>query len=309
MNTKRPRAAIRGLWLISMTVWLVQATLGQEAPIKGTVKDITGRPLPAVKITLTDLGSGNKFTLKSNKEGKFVKFGVPPAEYTISAQLDGYFPYKASLSVIFEKEENLEITLEKIPPKLDDDKDFQEGVSFFKQGRYGEAVEYFAKVAVRFPESAEARYNLGVSELRGGKTDEAIADLEKTVELKPDLTDAYFALGECYFSKGENEKAIRTFSRTLEIKGQDAKSYYNLGIVYYKLGKVDEAISSFEKSIELEPAFSSAYYQAGVAYIKKGDLKKALQYLERFLKQEPNAPEAAQVKTMIEELNKRIGTL
>lgn len=296
------------LWLISATLLFNQKSSGQESPIKGIVKDKLGRPLPDVKITLTDLESGNKFTLKSNKEGKFVKFGIPQAEYKIAAQLEGYFPYKSSLVVIFGKEENLEISLEKIPPKLDDDKDFQEGVNFFKQGRYKEAHEYFAKVAARFPESAEIHYNLGVSELRGGQSDEAIAELEKTVTLKPDLTEAYFALGECYFSKGENDKAIQTFSRSLEIKGQNAKSYYNLGIVYYKLDKVEEAISAFEKAIELEPAFSSAYYQAGVANIKKGDLKKALQYLEQFLKQEPNAPEAPQVKTMIEELKKRIGT-
>ena len=292
---------------MSLAISLGQAMSGQEAPVKGAVKDKMGRPLPDVKITVTDLGSGNKFTMKSNKEGKFLKYGIPSAEYKISAQLEGYFPYKTPLSIIFGKEEDLEIVLEKIPPKLDDDKDFQDGVNFFKQGRYAEALECFARVAVRFPESAEARYNLGVSELRGGKTDQAIADLEKTVQLKPDLTEAYFALGEGYFSKGENDKAIQTFSRTLDIKGQNARSYYNLGIVYYKLNKVDEAISSFEKAIELDPAFSSAYYQAGVANIKKGDLKKALQYLEQFLKQEPNASEAPQVRTMIEELKKRDG--
>jgi tetratricopeptide (TPR) repeat protein len=297
----------RGPLLILIMVLLFHWSFGQEAPIKGVVKDKLGRPVPDVKIVFTDSQSGNKFSLKSNKEGKFLKFGIPPAEYKITAQPEGYFPYMTSLVVIFGKEENLEIILEKIPPKLDQDKNFQDGLNFFKQGQYNEALEYFEKVVAKFPESAEAFYNLGVSELRAGKMDQAIAALEKTVQLKPDLTEAYFALGECYFNKGESDQAIRMFSKTLDLKGQDSKSYYNLGIVYYKLNRVDEAISSFEKSIDLDPTFSSAYYQGGIAHIKKGDLKKALQYLEQFLKQEPNAPEAAQVRTMIEELKKQIG--
>lgn len=309
MKKNKSRVLMRGFWLISMTVLLIQVTTGQESPVKGTVKDKMGRPLQDVKITVTDLGSGNKFTLKSNKEGKFVKLGLPSAEYKIAAELEGYFPFKTALAVTFGQEGILEIVLERIPPKLDDDKDFQDGMNMFKQARYGEALVSFARVTSRFPESAEAYYNLGVSELRGGRTDEAIADLEKAVQLNPDLAEALFALGECYFNKGESDKAIRTFSRTLEIKGQNARSYYDLGIVYSRLNKVEEAVSSFEKAIELDPAFSSAHYQAGVAYIRKGDLKKALQSLEQFLRQEPNAPEAPQVKTMIEELKKQVGIL
>lgn len=307
MNKKASRVLLVGMCSTFLTVLLFQATFGQESPVKGTVKDKMGRPLQNVKISVTDLGSGNTFTLKSNKEGKFVKLGLPSAEYRIAVDLEGYFPFKTSLAVTFGQEAILEIVLEKIPPKLEDDKDFQDGVNLFKQSRYGEASEYFAKAVATFPESAEARYNLGVSELRGGKTDESIADLEKTVQLRPDLTEAYFALGECYFNKGENDKAIRTFSRTLEIKGQNARSYYDLGIIYFKLNKIDEAIPSFEKAIELDPAFSSAYYQAGVVHIQKGDLKKALQLLEQFLKREPDAPETPQVRTMIEELKKQIG--
>jgi len=296
-----------GLLLIPITLLILHSTFGQEAPVKGVVKDKLGRRIPDVKITFADTGSGNKFTLKSNKEGKFLKFAIPPGEYKITAQPEGYYPYVTALVVIYGKEENLEIILEKIPPRLDEDKDFQDGVNFFKQGQYNEAMEYFEKAVARFPESAEAYYNLGVSKLRAGKTDQAIATLEKTVQLKPDLTEAYFALGECYFNKGESDRAIKVFSRTLDLNGQNAKSYYNLGIVYYRLNRVDEAISAFERSIELDPNFSSAYYQGGIAYVKKGDLKKALQYLEQFLRREPNAPEASQVKTMIEELKKQIG--
>jgi len=279
---------------------------GLESPVKGVVKDKSGQPLKDIKITFTDLQSGNKFSLKSNKEGKFIKYAIPPAEYKITVELEGYFPYVASLVVVYGQEQNLEIVLEKIPPKIDEDKDFQDGVNFFKQGQYKEAVALYEKVVARFPESAEAYYNLGVSSLRSGKIEEAIAQLGRAIQLKSDLTEAYFALGECYFNKGESDKAIQTFSRTVEMQANNPKAYYNLGVAYYKIDKTDEAINAFGKAIEINPNFSSAYYQLGVAQVKKGDFKKAIELLEQFLRLEPNAPEAPQVKTMLEELKKQV---
>jgi tetratricopeptide (TPR) repeat protein len=282
---------------------------GLEAPVKGVVKDKSGQALKDIKITFTDFQSGNKFSLKSNKEGKFTRYGIPPAEYKITVELEGYFTYVASLIVVYGQEQSLEIVLEKIPPKIDEDKDFQDGVSFFKQGQYKEAVALYEKVVARFPESAEAYYNLGVSSLRSGKIEEAIVSLEKAIQLKSDLAEAYFALGECYFNKGESAKAIQTFSRTVEMQANNPKAYYNLGVAYYKIDKTDEAIDAFGKAIELNPNFSSAYYQLGVAQVKKGDFKKAIELLEQFLRLEPKAPEAPQVKTMIDELKKQIGAL
>lgn len=51
---------------------------------------------------------------------------------------------------------------------------------------------------------------------------------------------------------------------------------------------------------------SSPYYQGGLAYAKKGNFRKALEYFEAFLNLEPDGPEASQVKTIIEEMKKRI---
>jgi tetratricopeptide (TPR) repeat protein len=287
-------------------VFLSGSTFEQEGAVKGVVKDKAGQPLKDVKITFVDVQRGNKFNLKSNREGKFLKFAMPAAQYKVTAELEGYKPFETGIEIIFGKDENLEIVLEKIPPKIDEDKDFQDGVNLFKQGQYKEASGYFEKVVAKFPDSAEAFYNLGLSYLRDGKSVEAIGALEQAIKLKRDLVEAYFALGECYFNKGESDKAIETFSRTLEFQEQNPKAHYNPGIVYYRFNKVDEAISSFEKAIELDPNFSSGYYQDGMANIKKGDFKKAIQLLEQFLRLEPNAPEAAQVKTMIEQLKKQI---
>jgi tetratricopeptide (TPR) repeat protein len=269
---------------------LLRGSSGQEGAVRGLVRDPAGQPLKDVKVTFTDTGSGNRFSFKTNKEGKFLKFAMPQAEYRVQAELEGYKPFVTILFIVFGKEENVEIVIEKIPPKIDEDKDFVEGVNLFKQAKYKESAEFFEKAAARYPDSPEVLYNLGVSALRDGNVDRAS-----------------FALGEGYFNKGEKDKATEAFARAIDFQPTNAKAYYNMGVIYYKFDRLDEALAAFQKSMELEPDYSSAFYQAGLVSVKKGDLKGALQYFETFLKIEPDAPEASQVKIMIEELKKQLG--
>lgn len=295
-------------FLIFVSIWsfFPNLTLGQRTVVEGFVVDQDNNPLKNVKITFLDPARGFKFVLKSRKEGKFLKIGIPPSTYKITAELKGYFPLEAEFRVKIGKNLPFKLTLEKIPPKIEEDKDLAEGMKFFQEANFEKAIEFFKKAAEKFPDSVEANYNLALSYLRAGHTDEAIAHLEKLTELKPDMVEAYFALGECYFSKGESEKALQAFSKALEFQPDNSRVYFNIGIVYYKNNKIEEAIGSFKKSKELDPNFASAYYQLGLAYINKGDLEKAIENLEKFLSLEPEALEAGATKAIIEELRKQI---
>jgi tetratricopeptide (TPR) repeat protein len=280
---------------------------GQEGYLKGVVKDQAGQLLKDAKITFADLDTGNRYSWKSGRDGKYFKVGIPPATYKVTVELAGYLTSETVHTIVFAKEDVLDLVLKKILPKLDDDQDFLEGLKLFKDAKYKEAGQSFEKVAARFPDHPEVFYNLGVSLMRSGDIDRAITTLGQALKLKPDMVEAQFAVGECYFNQGDKEKAKEAFARSTELQPSNARAFYNLGIIYYRLDSLDEALESFKKSMALEPGFSSAYYQTGLVSVKKGDLKAALQYFETFLKMEPDAPEAAQVKTMIEELKKQIG--
>lgn len=305
----KTRGLIHKANLISALLFLLMSipnfNIGQQSILRGVVCDPEGAPLKNAKITFRDPSRGTTFTFKSDKEGKFIKIGIPPSLYLVRVELDAYFPFKTRFRVRLGMEESLEIRLKKIPPKIDEDKNLAEGTDFFKQGKYKEAIKSFEKVTYRFPENFQAFYNLGLSHLRSGDIDDAIISLEKVIELKPDLVEAYFALGECYFNKEDNDKAMAAFSKASELQPDNAKAYYNLGIIYYKYNKTEEALSSFDKSIELNPEFSSVYYQAGLASIKMGDFENAIKFFEEFLRLEPGTSESNQVKAMIEELKKK----
>ena len=296
----------RVLLLILTLIFSGGLALGQDTVVRGKVLDAEKKPLPSVKITLQDSSTGAKFVVNSKKDGSFMRFGVPPALYKVTMELEGYFPLEFPLQVNFGDNKENVFTMEKVPPKISEDPDLAQAMKYLQESNYEKAIEFFQKGAAKFPQSVEIPYNLGVSYLRLGRVDEAISSLEKAISLKPDLLEPYYALGECYFTKGDSEKALATFKKALEIQPDNGKVYYNLGIVYYKKDMTDEAISHFEQAKKLSPDFSSAPYQLGLTYIKKGDFAKAIENLEKFMELEPNSPEIGQVKKMIEELRKQI---
>ncbi|MEW5900704.1 MAG: tetratricopeptide repeat protein [Acidobacteriota bacterium] len=279
--------------------------IGQETVLQGQVTDEDGKPLKDVKLTLADPERGLVFHLKSDQNGKFMKVGIPPAVYQVSAELEGYFFLQSQTTIRFGFTEKIAIQLKKIPPQLSQDADLEEGAKSFREGRHDQAVESFRRVIAKFPTNYEGYYNLGLALLKKGDTDEALAALEKAVEFNPKSVETYLALGEAFFARGESEKATESFSRALELEPSSPLTHYNLGIVYYRLDRLPEAIQAFEKAIALNSSFASAYYQAALAAVKSGDYQKALRHFEEFLRIDPNAPETAQVRTMIQELKKK----
>lgn len=283
--------------------YLIQA---QNTVVKGVVTDQEENPLQNAKITLLDPSRGLEFTLKSDKNGKFIKVGIPPSVYQITVEKEGYHTLKSQTRIRIGREEQMNIKLEKIPPSIDEDENMAVGKGFFEKGEYEQAIASFKKVIEKFPNNLSAYYNLGLSYLRNGNTDKAIDVLKKSREMDPEVVEVYFALGESYFIKGDNDKAKEIFSKAIELQPDNPQAHYNLGITYYKYDKLEEALTSFKKTIQLDPEFSSAYYQGGLTLIKKGEHEEAIHFLEEFLKLEPDAKEASQVKAIIEELKKQI---
>jgi tetratricopeptide (TPR) repeat protein len=281
------------------------SNFAQNVVIRGTVTDQEGNPLEDVHIKLVDPARGLMFDLKSDKKGNFMKVGIPFAAYRISAELEGYVPFNSQIQPRMGTEERILIKLTKISPNLNEDKDFAEGTEFFSKQQYTEAITAFEKVVEKFPGNYEGFYNLGLSHLRAGHIDQAIDLFEKSIELNPDSYESHRALGESYFQKGEIEKATKTLAEAVVLQPDNPMSHYNLGLAYDKMGKPEEALQEYQKTIVLKPDLSAPYYQAALVFIRLENYKGAIEYFEKFLELEPDAPEAGQVKSMIEELKKR----
>lgn len=204
--------------LLFLLVSIPNFNAGQQSILRGVVCDREGAPLKNTKITFRDPSRGTTFSFKSDKGGKFIKIGIPPSLYLVRVELDGYFSFKTQFRIRLGMEESLKITLEKIPPKIDEDKNLAEGTEFFKQGKYQEAIKSFEKVTYKFPEDFQAFYNLGLSHLRSGDIDEAIISLEKVIELNPEFSSVYYHVALASIKMGDFEKAIQFFEEFLRLE-------------------------------------------------------------------------------------------
>jgi len=307
MKTKNVLPSAFAVFLTLSFLGLIPSlSFGQDTVVKGVVTDPDEKPVEGAKIIFYNSDRGLKFTVESDKDGKFIKAGIIPEVYKVTVEKDGFFAVESQARIRFGFTEEMTITLRKVPPKLEDDKNLSQGIDLFTEGKYDEAIKSFEKVIEKFPESIEGHYNLGLSYLRKGDIDQAIASFEKAAALNPEALAIFSALGEAYFNKGENEKAVENYLLAIKIAPEDPKPQYNLGMVYYKLDKTEEALLAFDRCIALAPDNSTARYQAGLASIKHGDFQRAIEYFESFLKLEPNASEANQVKAIIDELKKNI---
>ena len=290
-----------------LIVFVISSVLSsaQESLVEGVVIDREGKPLQNAKIVFIEKSQGAKFTLKSNKEGKFMKVGMPLGSYLISAELEGYFPLSGEFRVDVGRNQGLKLVLEKVPVKVKPDPELAEGTRLFQAGQFKEAISIFQKVVERTPDHVEANYALALSLLRSGQVDEAIARFEKVKEMKPDMVEVYLALGESHFNKGENEKALSYFDRALELQPNNAEVYYNIGIIHYKNNQTEKAIQNFSTSKSLDPKYAATYYQIGLAYIKQGDMEKAVENLEKYLELQPDSAQAGQVKAILGQIKKK----
>jgi hypothetical protein len=63
------------------------------------MRDQSGAVLPGVLLTLTNSGSDARASAASDVNGAFVFRNLPPSTYTLAAQLPGFTPLKAELTV------------------------------------------------------------------------------------------------------------------------------------------------------------------------------------------------------------------
>jgi len=276
----------------------------QQAVVEGVVVDRDGNPLAKVQILFIDRDRGTKFTMRSGRDGKFMKVGIPPSRYVITVELEGYFPLESEFRVQIGRNRGLKLILEKKPEKVEEDPDIQAGAQLFQAGQYEEAITKFQAVVERDFDNVTALYSLALSLLRVGRIDDAIAYFEKAKTLQPDMLEIYLGLGECYFSQEKNDLALSTFNQAVELDPGNAEVHYNIGIIYYKTDQTDKAIQHFITSKSLDPEFAPTYYQLGLAFLKRGDTNQAIENLEQYLVLEPDSPQAPQVRAIIDQLKK-----
>jgi tetratricopeptide (TPR) repeat protein len=134
-------------------------------------------------------------------------------------------------------------------PEIEDQVDFAEMLSMFKQG-----------VAANVDEADhEAHYDLGVAYKEMGLTDEAISEFQKALRGTENRGRTYEALGQCFVERGQHQIAVTILSRALGDKSYTDDMLvgvlYLLGYASESLGRWADAQRFYERVFAVDIEF------------------------------------------------------
>jgi tetratricopeptide (TPR) repeat protein len=163
------------------------------------------------------------------------------------------------------------------------EKQFEQGNNFYKEGKYGDALQAYERAYQQNPLGA-LRYNQAAALDKMGRREMAAQRYEAYLSETPDAPDA------------AKVKAHITKLRAEALK--DAQAAFDRGQQAYNAGRFTEAAHAFAEAYEQKP-FPQFLYNIGASYDKAGDTQRAVQNYQLYLSMNPNANDADRVRKRI----------
>jgi tetratricopeptide (TPR) repeat protein len=197
------------------------------------------------------------------------------------------------------------------------------GESYFKTGKYQEAVIQFRSALEIDPRFAAAHYQLGrtylalrnpgsayveltesvtvdpsnsdaqleFAELLIGRKqfDQAQSVAQKVLDAQPGSVRAHTILGEKHIFTRDFPKAIQEFQKVVALAPQRVENYAALGGAYSAAGRFSEAEDAYRKATETNPKSAQAHMSLSQFYFSQGGLAKAETEMQIACKLDPHA--------------------
>jgi predicted Zn-dependent protease len=136
-------------------------------------------------------------------------------------------------------------------------------------------------------------------------TAKGLEHIRIALEKEPANVDYQLLEAELLMESGDKAGAQKILESLDMTKVKDPRAFTNLAINYINDGKHAEAIDLLTKLIAQFPNDKALLYYRGRAYIVATKLPEAKADLEAFVAAAPTAPQAADAKKLLEQLNKK----
>jgi tetratricopeptide (TPR) repeat protein len=196
------------------------------------------------------------------------------------------------------------------PPSIalfpyDTDTQLRIGDSFYAQGRYSEALEYYNMALGAEPGGDYAMFQVANSHYRMNRNFEAVTQFRRLLRIYPYSSlreQAQYNVAYIYLNTGNYDQAIEEFQTVISrFPGTEwaARAQYNIGDSYYNAGNYDEAIAAYRQVLNDYPR--SDYIIEAVngiqfAQLSAGDEDRSTDILEEFLEDNPTSTTADRLR-------------
>jgi tetratricopeptide (TPR) repeat protein len=273
----------------------------QRVPVRGHVTGDDGKPLAGADIVLVNKDNGQKFTMKTDKNGDFVNIGVTIGIYRMTISKDGKAVYEKDLvaqgeekveeiNVPKAKEQSREEALKQLTP--------EQRKQIEEQQKADEAAR--TKVANLNQMLAQAK-----SAEDSGNFDQAVSIYKQATAVDATQPLLWARLGGAYLNAAgkvpagdrataseDYTQAVEAYKKAIALK-ESAALHNNLGQAYAKLGKTADAMAEYNAAAQLDPANAGLYYyNLGAILTNTGKVDDANAAFDKAIAADPNRADA-----------------
>lgn len=290
----------------------------QTGRVGGTVKDDAGQPIKGATITAENpAASPSSFTATTDDKGRFSIIGLRTGGWTFTAQAPGYAPESVRMNVqtIGAPNPPLTFTLKKggAPGPAGAfggmaAKDLQADLAaadfLYNTQKWDEAIAAYRTIMAKAPSLSVINLQIAAVFRNKKDYDGAIAAYNDLLKADPNNDKAKIGIGMTNLEKGDLKAAEEMLTKAAESGSPTREVFYNLGEVKFAKGETDEAAKWYQKASDTDPSWGKPIFKLALVALNKGDKDGTLKLMEKVIATDPTSPEAAQAKTVIEQLKK-----
>ena len=182
---------------------------------------------------------------------------------------------------------------------------YDKAAQLAREKDYVGAIKELKLAVAEYPAYVSALSLIGMLYMRLNELDKADDAFKAALKIDPEAYEPLLYRSITLYKLSKFKDAESSLRKTLKVKPESAAAYYYLGRTLNKLGKNDEAEKAFlictEKNSD---EFKEAHRVLAAIYLDQGKPQRVVEQLEIYLKLVPTAPDAENLRMVLEQ-NKR----
>ncbi len=302
-------AALVALSLLATTTRLSAQDWKGGGRIGGKVVDDGGKPVANALVKLRLAQAGNVGPdVRTDKSGEFSALSLRGGTWNIDVEAPGYSVKK--MSVMLPAGEGrvppVVITIQK-DAAIAQQKELQgllaKGDEMYKQGKFGEARDEYAKVLAARPDLVMVHRSIALTYGREGDYANALKELDLVLAQDPGEPSLLQLAVDAALKVNDPQRAAQYLSRIDTAKVTDPAAFVNVAIEALNRNQPSVAIGALDPMVAKFPQAPDPYYYRALAELQLQQMDKAKADLEKFLPlAPPDSKEAQQAKEMLAQI-------
>jgi Flp pilus assembly protein TadD len=182
---------------------------------------------------------------------------------------------------------------------------YDKAAQLAREKDYLGAIKELKLAVAEYPSYVSALSLIGMLYMRLNELDKADDAFKAALKIDPEAYEPLLYRSITLYKLSKFKDAESSLRKALKVKPESAAVYYYLGRTLNKLGKNDEAEKAFLTCTEKSPGeFKEAHRVLAAIYLDRGKPERVVEQLEIYLKLVPTAPDAENLRMVLEQ-NKR----